>query len=552
MPSDLQIAQNSPLQPIQNIANSLGVPSDALYLYGSHIAKIDPARLPAATPGKLVLVTAINPTPAGEGKTTVSIGLADGLRCIGAHSVLALREPSMGPVFGMKGGATGGGYAQVGPMEDINLHFTGDMHAITSANNLLAALVDNHIMRGLSPLIDRVCWRRCLDVNDRQLRYIVDGLHAPINGRTREDGFDITPASEIMATFCLASDGNDLRERLSRLIVGYQRDGRPVTVGEIGGVGSLLVTLRQAMRPNLVQSLAGTPALVHGGPFANIAHGCNSVIATKTALQLGDIVVTEAGFGADLGAEKFLDIKCRQSGLRPSAVVIVATVRALKSHAGTAKDELSIPNATAVENGASNLLHHIETLRNTFGLSPIVAINRFATDSEDEIAAVQNAIRSTDALAIACNVWGQGGEGAIELATAVKKQVDSASPDTLRFTYPLDTSYVEKARAVAQKIYGADDIVLSPAAQRDLAEFDQMFPGLPICVAKTQYSLSDDAKRIGRPTGFTLHVRSAHISAGAGFVVLYTGDIITMPGLPVRPAALDIDIDEKGQTVGLF
>lgn len=552
MPTDIQIAQDATLLPIETFSAMLNVPDSALYHYGPYMAKLNPQALPDSAEGRVVLVTAINPTPAGEGKTTVSIGLADALTLLGERSCLALREPSMGPVFGMKGGAAGGGYAQVLPMEEINLHFTGDMHAITSANNLLCALIDNHILRHAEPKIDRVRFRRCLDVNDRQLRYVIDGLNGPVNGRAREDGFDITPASEIMATFCLANDLDDLRLRLARIIVGDDEAGHPITVGDLQVEGSLLVLLRQALQPNLVQSLGGTPALLHGGPFANIAHGCNSVIATKTAQRVSDWVITEAGFGADLGAEKFLDIKCRQSGIRPSCVVVVATVRALKSHGGVPQAELNQTNLAAVSRGMENLLHHIQTLQDVFHLQPIVAINHFVSDHPDEVALIQDAVQKAGSQAYVCKVWAEGGAGAIELAEAVRSVGLQANPDDLRFAYPLDLPYIDKAEMLAQRVYGAAGVSFHPAVQKRLQEFDSIFPGLPICVAKTQYSLSDEPKKVGAPRGFTLHVRDARISAGAGFVVLYTGDIITMPGLPVHPAALDIDINKNGQTIGMF
>lgn len=552
MLTDIQIASSAKMRPVTDIAKDLNIPEEAIYSYGPNMAKIDPLKLPENKAGKLILVTAINPTAAGEGKTTVSIGLADGLREIGKNSILALREPSMGPVFGVKGGAAGGGYSQVVPMEEINLHFTGDFHAITTANNLVAALIDNHIQKGNDLGFDRVVWRRCMDMNDRQLRFIVDGLNGKSNGVPREDGFDITTASEMMAAFCLANDLDDLRVRLSRLVLGYTKENKAITAGELGGVGSLMVVLKRALQPNLVQTLINTPAFIHGGPFANIAHGCNSVIATRTAMQLADYTVTEAGFGADLGAEKFLDIKCRMSGLAPSAVVIVATVRALKSHGGVAKADLNAENLDALQKGMGNLIKHIENMKNVWGVQPIVAINKFVSDTDAETKMIVDACAAAGAKAIPANVWGEGGKGAVDLAKAVAEVVDATASPSVNYAYPLDAPYSEKIRAVAQKVYGADDVTFTPQALTQLAQFDDMFPGWPVCMAKTQYSLTDDVKVLGRPTGFNVTIRNARVSSGAGFIVAFCGDIIAMPGLPKVPAAMSIDIDENGETVGLF
>ncbi len=551
MLTDIQIASAAKMRPVQDIAKDLQIPEDAIYSYGPNMAKIDVDKVPKRQPGKLILVTAINPTAAGEGKTTVSIGLTDGLREIGKNAMIALREPSMGPVFGVKGGAAGGGYSQVVPMEEINLHFTGDFHAITSANNLVAALIDNHIQKGNDLGFDRVVWRRCMDMNDRQLRFVVNGLNGRSNGVPREDGFDITTASEIMATFCLATDLDDLRVRLGRLVLGYTKEGKAITAGELGGVGSLMVLLKRALQPNLVQTLANTPAFVHGGPFANIAHGCNSVIATRTAMQLADYTVTEAGFGADLGAEKFIDIKCRTAGFKPSAVVIVATVRALKSHGGVPKPELNKENLAALEAGMGNLIKHVENMKNVFGVQPIVAVNKFVTDTDTEVKMIVDAVAAAGAKAIPVNVWGEGGKGAVDLAKHVAEVAD-ADNAALQHPYELSDSYADKIRAVATKVYGADGVVFTPLAAKQLADFDEMFPGWPVCMAKTQYSLTDDVKVLGRPTGFNVTIKHARISSGAGFVVAFCGEIIAMPGLPKVPAAYAIDIDENGETVGLF
>ncbi len=549
MPTDIQIAHEATLKPIDEIAQSVNIPQDALFPIGEHMAKINPDKLTNRSNGHLILVSAISPTPAGEGKTTVSIGLADGLRCIGKNSMLALREPSLGPVFGMKGGAAGGGYSQVVPMEDINLHFTGDFHAITSANNLLAAMIDNHIYQGNALGIKQVVWRRCLDVNDRQLRHIIDGVGGKTNGIIREDGFDITTASEIMATFCLATDIEDLRLRLDRLVVGYTADQTPVTAKDLKATGAMLVLLQRAFWPNLVQSLAHTPALIHGGPFANIAHGCNSVIATKTALNLADYVVTEAGFGADLGAEKFLDIKCRDAGLNPDAVVIVATIRALKSHGGVSKDELDVENVDAVMKGLPNLLRHVTNIQNVYNLPVVVAINRFTSDTIAEIATVHHACEQSNIRSVSCDVWAKGGKGAVDLAKEVVSVCQIPSP--ISFAYDLNQTYQEKICAIAKKIYHANDVEFSKQALAQLQQFNEKYPGWPVCIAKTQYSFSDDPKKLAAPVDFNLHIRSARLSSGAGFVVAFAGDIIAMPGLPKVPAAEHIDVDENGEIIGL-
>ena len=553
MPTDIEIAQAAHPRRIEEIAKAAGIPEDALSPYGRYIAKVDPALLPARErKARLILVTAINPTPAGEGKTTVSVGLADGMTKLGKRAMLALREPSLGPVFGMKGGATGGGYAQVLPMENINLHFTGDLHAITAANNLLAAMVDNHIQQGNRLGIDprTVSWRRCLDVNDRQLRQIVSGLGGKGNGMPREDGFDITVASEIMAIFCLATDLKDLKERLSRIVCAYTYDGKPVTAGEIGAAGAMTALLKDAIDPNLVQTLENNPAIIHGGPFANIAHGCNSVTATKLSLKLADYVVTEAGFGADLGAEKFLDIKCRYAGLNPSAVVLVATVRALKSHGGVAKADLSKPNAEAVRAGAANLARHIDNLKNGFGMPVCVAINAFPTDTEEEMAVIRGVCDEAGVPCALSEVFAKGGEGGKELARTVLSILDNKP---IQFTYGLEQTLPEKIEAVAKKIYRADGVSYSAAAKKTLDELAALgYSKLPVCIAKTQYSFSDDAKLLAAPTGFELNVREVRLSAGAGFVVVICGAIMTMPGLPKHPAAMDIDCDENGKITGLF
>ena len=555
MLSDVEIAQNAKVEKITAAAERLGLTEDDLEFYGKFKAKISPdvwQRVKDNPDGKLILVTAITPTPAGEGKTTTSIGLADAFAKLGKKICVALREPSLGPCFGIKGGAAGGGYAQVVPMEDINLHFTGDFHAITTAHNLLAAVVDNHLHQGNELKIDvrRVVWKRVLDLNDRALRNVIVGLGGRINGVPRESGFDITVASEMMAILCLAKDFADLKERLGKIVVAYTVDGEVVTANDLKVTGSLALLLKDAIKPNLVQTLEGTPALIHGGPFANIAHGCNSVTATKYALKLADVVVTEAGFGADLGAEKFLDIKCRMSGLRPDAVVIVATIRALKMHGGVIKKNLSEPNVEAVERGLENLEKHIKNVQG-FGLPAIVALNDFPTDIDEEISAVEKICASKGVRFARSKVFAQGGAGGIELAKAVEDSFNDTK--NFKFTYEDDLSIAEKISAVAKKIYGADGVTFLPAAKKQLAEIERLgFGKLPICVAKTQYSLSDDAKKLGRPKNFNVTVREVKISAGAGFVVVLSGDIMTMPGLPKRPAAEQIDITPEGIISGLF
>ncbi|MCH5286860.1 MAG: formate--tetrahydrofolate ligase [Christensenellaceae bacterium] len=555
MPTDIEIAQAATPQRIEAIAAKANIPEDALSPYGRYIAKVDPALIPGGERAKLILVTAINPTPAGEGKTTVSVGLADGMTKIGKKAMLALREPSLGPVFGMKGGATGGGYAQVLPMENINLHFTGDLHAITAANNLLAAMVDNHIQQGNKLGIDprQVTWRRCLDVNDRQLRQIVSGLGGRLNGMPREDGFDITAASEVMAVFCLASDLKDLKARLARLQVARTFAGTPVTAGDLHAEGAMTALLRDALQPNLVQTIDGTPCLMHGGPFANIAHGCNSVIATKTAMRLADYVVTEAGFGADLGAEKFLDIKCRMSGLWPDAVVVVATVRALKSHGGCPKADLGAESVDYLEKGLPNLIRHIEHVRDVWQRPVIVAMNRFITDTEAEMAVLRAACEKAGAPVELCDGWAKGGDGVKELAQLVCETVDKQPKVTPSFTYPDDVSLKEKIEAVATRIYGAKDVSFNASVLKQLAKLEEEGWGhCPVCIAKTQYSFSDDPKKLGAPSGYTLTIRQVRLSAGAGFVVAFAGDIIAMPGLPKIPAAEGIDVDDEGKITGLF
>ena len=555
MLTDIEIAQSVQMKPITEIAETAGIPEDALEQYGRYKAKIDLAKLaPSGKEGKLVLVTAINPTPAGEGKTTTTIGLADGMRRIGKKVMVALREPSLGPVFGIKGGAAGGGYAQVVPMEDINLHFTGDFHAIGAANNLLAAMLDNHIYQGNALNIDprRITWKRCVDMNDRQLRFIADGLGGRINGVPREDGYDITVASEIMAVFCLATSVSDLKARLSRIVVAYTYDEKPVTAGDLNAVGAMTALLKDALKPNLVQTLEGTPALVHGGPFANIAHGCNSVLATKTALRLGDYAITEAGFGADLGAEKFLDIKCRMAGLTPSAVVIVATVRALKMHGGLAKTELSGENLGALEAGIPNLLRHVSNIKNVYGLPSVVAINRFPTDTPAEISHIIKKCKELGVNVILSDVWAKGGEGGEALAREVVRLCEEEKPD-FRFSYGLDGSIEEKITAIVTKIYGGSGVNILPAAQKEIDRLTALgFGNLPVCMAKTQYSFTDDKDVKGAPEGFTVTIRNVRVSAGAGFIVALTGDIMTMPGLPKKPAAENIDVDENGVISGLF
>ena len=553
MKSDIEIAQEARMKPITEIAASLGLADEDVIPYGRYKAKINHRLIhKAGKQGKLVLVTAISPTPAGEGKTTTSVGLADAMNALGKKTMLCLREPSLGPVFGIKGGAAGGGYAQVVPMEDINLHFTGDLHAIGAANNLLAAMIDNSIQQGNPLNIDprRITWKRCMDMNDRQLRFIVDGLGGKVNGTPREDGFDITVASEVMAIFCLATSISDLKERLAKIVCAYTYDGKPVTAGEIGAAGAMTALLKDALDPNLVQTLENNPAIIHGGPFANIAHGCNSVTATKLSLKLADYVVTEAGFGADLGAEKFLDIKCRYAGLNPSAVVLVATVRALKSHGGVAKADLSKPNAEAVRVGAANLARHIDNLKNGFGLPVCVAINAFPTDTEEEMAVIRGVCDEAGVPCALSEVFAKGGEGGKELARTVLSILDNKP---IQFTYGLEQTLPEKIEAVAKKIYRADGVSYSAAAKKTLDELAALgYSKLPVCIAKTQYSFSDDAKLLAAPTGFELNVREVRLSAGAGFVVVICGAIMTMPGLPKHPAAMDIDCDENGKITGLF
>lgn len=553
--TDIEIAQATPMRPIAEIAQKAGIADEYLESYGRYKAKVDPRLLKESDrpEGKLILVTAITPTPAGEGKTTTTIGLADGLRHIGKNAVVALREPSLGPVFGIKGGAAGGGYAQVVPMEDINLHFTGDFHAIGAANNLLAAMLDNHIYQGNALHIDprRITWRRCVDMNDRQLRFITDGLGGRVNGVPREDGYDITVASEIMAVFCLSSSITDLKERLSRIVVGYTYDEQPVMAGQLGAVGAMAALLKDAIKPNLVQTLEGTPAFVHGGPFANIAHGCNSVMATRMAMKLGDYAVTEAGFGADLGAEKFLDIKCRMAGLRPSAVVMVATVRALKMHGGLAKTDLGREDLGALEAGLPNLLRHVSNIVNVYKLPCVVAVNRFPTDTDAEISLVIEKCRALGVRTVLSTVWADGGAGGTELAEEVVRLCEL--PNDFSFSYPLEDSIEDKIAAVVRRIYGGDGVTFAPAASKEIARLTALGYGdLPVCMAKTQYSFSDDPAKIGAPEGFTVTVRNVKVSAGAGFIVALTGDIMTMPGLPKVPAAQRIDVDENGRISGLF
>ncbi|MBE6954714.1 MAG: formate--tetrahydrofolate ligase [Ruminococcaceae bacterium] len=553
MKTDIEIAQSAQMLPISKIAKNLGIPATALEQYGNYKAKIVPSELPERKPGKLILVTAINPTPAGEGKTTTSVGLADALHRMGKKTCLALREPSLGPVFGVKGGAAGGGYAQVVPMEDINLHFTGDFHAIGAANNLLAAMLDNHIYQGNALNIDprRITWRRCVDMNDRQLRFVTDGLGGRVNGVPREDGYDITVASEIMATLCLAEDLADLKARLSRIIVGYTYTEEPVTAGDLKAAGAMTALLKDAMKPNLVQTLEHTPAIIHGGPFANIAHGCNSVVATKMAMQLADYCVTEAGFGADLGAEKFLDIKCRYAGLTPDAVVIVATVRALKYNGGVPKAELGVENLEALEKGLPNLLKHVENITKVYGLPAVVAINRFTQDTDAELEMIRAACAKYGVNVALSEVWAKGGEGGLELAQEVMKLF--RRKNKFAFSYPLDLPLREKIEMLSQRVYGADGVDFTAAAAKELDRLEKLgFGGLPVCMAKTQYSLSDDPKKLGRPTGFRITVSKAKVSAGAGFVVVQTGEIMTMPGLPKVPAAEGIDVDDEGRITGLF
>lgn len=556
--SDIEIAQSVKLTDIREIAAKLGLSEDDIDLYGKYKAKVDYNLLKEKPQkkAKLILTTAITPTPAGEGKTTTTIGAADALSRLGKKTMVALREPSLGPVFGIKGGAAGGGYAQVVPMEDINLHFTGDIHAITAANNLLAAMVDNHIFQGNELNIDtrRVVWRRALDINDRHLRFVVDGLGGRTNGVPREDGFDITVASEVMAIFCLANDIMDLKERLARIIVAYDREGNPVTAGDLKAQGAMAALLKDALKPNLVQTLEGTPAFVNGGPFANIAHGCNSVIATRLAMQLADYVVTEAGFGADLGAEKFIDIKCRLAGLKPDAVIIVATVRALKYNGGLPKSELDKEDLDALAKGIPNLLKHVENITQVFKLPAVVAINRFPQDTEAELKLIEEKCNELGVNVALSEVWAKGGEGGIALAEElIRLTENSDGSQELTYAYDLDMPIKEKIRAISQKIYGADDVVFTDKALREIANFEKLgFGNLPICMAKTQYSLTDDPKKLGRPTGFNITVRDITISAGAGFLVALTGEIMKMPGLPKVPAAEKIDVNEKGVISGLF
>ncbi len=554
--SDIEIAQRCKLQPISEIARRAHVDEKYLEPYGRNKAKIDLSLLDETDrpAGKLILVTAITPTPAGEGKTTTTIGLADGLRKIGKESTVALREPSLGPVFGLKGGAAGGGYAQVVPMEDINLHFTGDFHAIGAANNLLAAMLDNHIQQGNALGIDvkKITWKRCVDMNDRQLRNIVDGLGGRANGVPREDGFDITVASEIMAVLCLSTSIADLKARLSRIIVGYTYDDKPVTAADLKAAGAMTALLKDALKPNLVQTLEGTPAFVHGGPFANIAHGCNSVMATKMALRMGDYTVTEAGFGADLGAEKFLDIKCRMAGLTPDAVVIVATVRALKMHGGKAKTDLAGEDLEALERGIPNLLKHVSNIRNVYHLPAVVAVNRFPTDTDAEIEFIIKKCRELGVNTVLSTVWADGGEGGRALAEEVVRLCEEERGN-FTYSYEDDLTITEKIEVLTKKIYGGDGVNILPAAKKQIEQIEALgFGKCPICVAKTQYSLSDDPTKLGAPSGFTVTVKAAKVSAGAGFVVVYTGDILTMPGLPKVPAAEKIDVDDTGRISGLF
>lgn len=553
--SDIEIAQSCHMKRVEEIANTAGVSEDYLELYGRYKAKVDYKLLNDVKKpdGKLILVTAINPTPAGEGKTTTTIGLADGLRRVGKNAVVALREPSLGPVFGVKGGAAGGGYAQVVPMEDINLHFTGDFHAIGAANNLIAAMLDNHIYQGNALDIDprRITWRRCVDMNDRQLRNVVDGLGGRVNGCPREDGYDITVASEIMAVLCLSNGITDLKQRLARIVVGYTRVEEPVTVGDLKAAGAAAALLKDALKPNLVQTLEGTPAFIHGGPFANIAHGCNSVMATRMALRLGDYAVTEAGFGADLGAEKFLDIKCRMAGLTPSAAVVVATVRALKHHGGVAKADLGKENLPALSKGLPNLLRHVANITGVYGLPCVVAINRFPTDTEAELALVADKCRAIGVDVALSEVWAKGGEGGEALAREVVRLCEQ--PSQFTFAYQNDLSIEQKIETIVQKIYHGDGVVFTPNAKKQMEKLAKMgFSALPVCMAKTQYSFSDNPTLLGAPSDFTVTVRNLKVSAGAGFIVALTGDIMTMPGLPPVPAAEKIDVDDSGRITGLF
>ncbi len=554
MKTDIEIAQSVQMKEICEIAKTAGIDEKYLELYGRYKAKVDLSLLKQNKKrGKLVLVTAITPTPAGEGKTTTTIGLADGMKKIGKNVVMALREPSLGPVFGVKGGAAGGGYAQVVPMEDINLHFTGDFHAIGAANNLLAAMLDNHIYQGNKLNIDprRITWKRCVDMNDRQLRFVTDGLGGRVNGVPREDGYDITVASEVMAVLCLSSSITDLKERLSRLIVGYTYDEQPVTAGQLGAAGAMCALLKDALKPNLVQSLEGTPAFVHGGPFANIAHGCNSVIATEMALALGDYAVTEAGFGADLGAEKFLDIKCRYAKLKPSAVVVVATIRALKMHGGVAKTDLGAENLEALEKGVPNLLRHVSNIKNVYKLPSVVAINRFPTDTDKEVELIIEKCKELGVNVVLSNVWAEGGKGGVELAEEVVRLCEEEND--FSFSYELDDTIENKIGNIVKRVYGGKGVIFTQTAEKQIAKLRELgFDKLPICMAKTQYSFSDDMTKLGAPDDFVVTVRNVKVSAGAGFIVALTGDIMTMPGLPKVPAAEKIDVDENGVISGLF
>ncbi len=557
MLTDIEIAQAAEMQPIADIAKIANVPDEKLEPYGKYKAKVDLSlldELKDQKDGKLILVTAITPTPAGEGKTTTTIGLADGLTRIGKKPIVALREPSLGPVFGVKGGAAGGGYAQVVPMEDINLHFTGDFHAIGAANNLLAAMLDNHIYQGNSLNIDprRITWKRCVDMNDRQLRYVTDGLGGRVNGVPREDGYDITVASEIMAVLCLASSITDLKARLGRIIVGYTYDEKPVTAADLNAHGAMTALLKDALKPNLVQTLEGTPTFVHGGPFANIAHGCNSVIATKMAIKLGEYVVTEAGFGADLGAEKFLDIKCRMAGLTPSAVVVVATIRALKMHGGLAKNELGEENLTALEKGIPNLLRHVSNIKDVYRLPSVVAVNRFPTDTDKEVELIIEKCRELGVNVVLSNVWAEGGKGGEDLAREVVRLCEEEKGD-FTFSYEDELTIEEKIEAIVQKVYRGKAINILPAAKKQIEKLRELgFDSVPVCMAKTQYSFSDDPTKLGAPEDFTVTIKNVKVSAGAGFIVALTGDIMTMPGLPKVPAAEKIDVDENGVIHGLF
>ena len=553
--SDIEIAQSTIMQPIADVAGKIGLSNDDIELYGKYKAKInlDVLTKNSAHQGKLILVTAMSPTPAGEGKTTTTVGLADGLNKIGKKVVVALREPSLGPVFGIKGGAAGGGYAQVVPMEDINLHFTGDFHAIGAANNLLAAMLDNHIHQGNALNIDleNITWHRCVDMNDRQLRFIEDGLGGEKNGTPRKDSFDITVASEIMAVPCLSNDIEDLKKNLSNIIVAYSKDGKPITAKDLNAVGSMAVLLKDAIKPNLVQTLEHTPTLVHGGPFANIAHGCNSIIATKMALALSDYVVTEAGFGADLGAEKFLDIKCRKAHLKPNAVVVVATVRALKHHGGVDKENLTKENLEALEAGIPNLLRHVDNMISVYKLNTVVAINKFPTDTDAEINLIKEKCTGLGASVILSDVWARGGDGGVDLANEVVNLCEK--PNNFTFAYEDNLTIMEKLEAIAKKIYRADGVELVGNASEQIKSLEKLgFGKLPICMAKTQYSFSDDPKKLGAPTGFKITIRNLKVSSGAGFIVALTGEIMTMPGLPKVPAAEKIDIDKDGKITGLF